>query len=178
MIAVVVVALCAGKNYRVITFFSPLSTTDVLCKQKIRMFVPTIAPMTDQIVPGVRDPGVVFTGQLRGDGSIGNTTTEPQLAYASVTRRDDVRSSPFVTNVPCRCGSRGPDNTCVTGKQETMPYEATTQAQKEYLNGLWDVRPYMTVGPTDRYMMLREAPVKSMMFQPQGPMVRNQGGRW
>jgi len=134
------------------------------------MLVPTVAPMTDQIVPGPRAPGVVFTGQLTGDGGVANTTTQPHLAYASVSRVGDVQASPYVSAVPCKCGVRNPDNTCVTGQNETMPYETTTPAQKAYLNGLWDTRPYMPVSETDRYTMLREAPTR-MAMQPWGPLI-------
>lgn len=131
----------------------------------------TVAPMTDQIVPGPRAPGVVFTGQLVGDGTVTNTTTQPHLSYASVTHQNDMRASPFVTNVPCKCGVRNVDNTCVTGKDETMPFEATTQAQKAYLSSLWDVQPYMPVSGTDQYMMLREAPTRMRPLQPWGPLL-------
>jgi hypothetical protein len=130
----------------------------------------TVAPMTDQIVPGPRAPGVVFTGQLMGDGGVANTTTQPHLAYASISRVGDVQASPYVSAVPCKCGVRNPDNTCVTGQNETMPYEATTPAQKAYLNSLWDTKPYMPVSETDRYTMLRDAPTR-LAIQPSGPLI-------
>jgi hypothetical protein len=135
------------------------------------MLVPTVAPMTEQIVPGPRAPGVIFTGQLLPDGSVANTTTQPELAYASVTRIGDVKASPYVSSVPCKCGVRNPDNTCVTGQKETMPFEATTQAQKAYLSSLWDTKPFMPVSQTDRYMMMREAPVRMGVQQPWGPLL-------
>ena len=83
----------------------------------------------------------------------------------------DVQASPFVSRVPCKCGVRNPDNTCVTGQNETMPYEATTQAQKAYLNGLWNTQPYMPVSETDRYTMMREAPTRMGAQQPWGPLL-------
>lgn len=135
------------------------SAASVKKEKMASSFVPTMSPMTAQIVPGPRSKGVKFTGQLDGRGAVTNTTTQDGLSYASVSRIGDVVSSPYVTNVPCKCGVRNVDNTCVTGAEESMPFENNTKDQAAYLSSLWDVRPYMTVSSTDEYMMLREAPL-------------------
>ncbi len=130
---------------------------------------PTTAAMTQQIVPGPRYPGVVFTGQLTGAGAVVNSTEQPGLAYASVSQTSEVRSSPYVPAVACKCGVRNPDNTCVVGTTETMPFEATTPAQHAYLASLWDTKPYMPLYAADAATMLRAAPT-ALRPQTQGPL--------
>lgn len=122
---------------------------------------PTFTNMAPYYVPGPREPGVAFTAQLTGSGRVANTTTNvgEDHPYAAVSQINDVVASPFVSNVPCKCGVRNVDNACVTGQGESMPFEAPTRAQAAYLQDLWNVTPYMPVGAVDKYMMLREAPI-------------------
>lgn len=115
--------------------------------------------MVPQIVPGPRTRDVVYTGQLSGAGTVTNTTREEGPSYAFVHRQGDVVASSYLPPAPCKCGARNPDNRCVSGVEETMPFEATTAASHSYMASLWDARPYMLVTPTDQATMLRAAPL-------------------
>ena len=124
--------------------------------------------MVDQIVSGVTAPNVLFTGQLTGTGQVANTTTTVGgSGYARVAR--EVSASPYVPAVACKCGTRNPDNVCVTGQSESMPFESPTAAQQMYLDSLWSNAPYMPVSATDQATMMRAAPMR-LAAQPLGPM--------
>lgn len=131
--------------------------------------VPSNGGMVQQILPGPRNGNVLYTGQLAGTGAVTNTIVEKGSPYASVNRQRDVLASSFLPPAPCRCGARNPDNRCVTGLEETMPFEAPTLASSGYLDSLWNAQPYMLVTPTDRSTILRAAPL-ALRPEPYGPM--------
>lgn len=127
--------------------------------------------MVQQILPGPRHSQVMYTGELSAaSGQVTNTITiESGPAYAYVNRSPGVLASSFLPAAPCKCGARNPDNRCVSGLEETMPFEAKTEASSQYLESLWNAQPYMLVTPTDKSTMLREAPLK-MPPLPSGPL--------
>jgi hypothetical protein len=126
-------------------------------------------PMVGQILPGVTAPNVMFTGQLTAAGLVANTTTTVGgSGYARVSR--EVNASPFVPAVACKCGARNPDNVCITGRWESMPFEAPTAAQQLYKETLWSNAPYMPVSAADQATMMRAAPLR-LQAQPLGPML-------
>lgn len=125
--------------------------------------------MVQQILPGPRGRNVIYTGELAGSGAVTNTTIEEGASYAYVNRQRDVLASSYLPPAPCRCGARNPDNRCVSGLEETMPFETTTAASNSYLDSLWNAQPYMLVTATDRSTMLRAAPL-ALPPQAYGPM--------
>jgi hypothetical protein len=125
--------------------------------------------VAQQILPSSLSQNVTYIGELSGSGSVVNTTTEEGPSYAFVNRQRDILTSSYLPSAPCRCGTRNPDNRCVSGLEETMPFESTTAASTVYFDSLWNNQPYMLITPTDRAMMLREAPL-ALRPQAHGPM--------
>ena len=120
----------------------------------------------------VAAPGVSFfqstlggnlqKGTLSGDSNVDLYSAEAKLPYAAINYFSNPgSSSEFLPNPSCKCPGNAvnPDNVCVGGRTESLPWAKKSQFQAQMMNNLLQHGPYMSISKTEAATMIRAAPL-------------------